>query len=162
MVFLQTQSKACFMRYFKGIFLLLFLYGSSVFSQSQDLLFDLAQPSPSGGVAVMQPDTLLTSLLALQREVNQSKGGVDGFTIRLYRGNNIQTARDEAAEVKAMFLLKYPDEAVDMEYETPNWFVRVGSFKTYGEALKMRNELERELSQIKDFISIVPTTVKIN
>ena len=150
------------MRYLKLIFLLFFLSGTVVFAQSKDILSDLAQATENGGAVVMEQDTLLTSLIALQREVNVAKGGVEGFSIRLYRGNDIQTARKGAEEVKAMFLLKYPDDAVYMEYVQPNWFVRVGDFKTYGKALKLRNELEKELSQIKDDIYIVPSTVKIN
>ena len=150
------------MRYLKLIFLFLSFAGSAVFAQSSDILSDLGQRSENGGTVVMVQDSLLTSLIALQREVNRNKGGIDGYSIRLYRGNDIQTARDGAEKVKAMFLLKYPDDVVYMEYVQPNWFVRVGDFKTYGAALKLRNELEKELSQIKDDIYIVPTTVKIN
>lgn len=149
------------MRYFQLIILLTFLSGSISYAQN-DLLTDLAKPSEGGGVVVMEEDSLLSSLITLQREVNRNKGGVEGFSIRLYRGNDIRTARDGAEEVKAMFLLKYPDDAVYMEYIQPNWFVRVGDFKTYGEALKLRNELEKTLSEIRDDIYIVPATVKIN
>lgn len=149
------------MRYFKLIFLFIFLSGTAVFAQHKDILLDLAQSAENGGAVVMEQDSLLISLIALQREVNVAKGGVEGFSIRLYRGNDIRTAREGAEEVKAMFLLKYPDDVVYMEYVQPNWFVRVGDFKTYGEALKLRNELEKELSQIKDDIYIVPSTVKI-
>ncbi|MDA3853596.1 MAG: SPOR domain-containing protein [Bacteroidales bacterium] len=149
------------MRYLKLTFLFFYLSGTAVFAQHKDLLSDLAQATENGGAVVMEHDSLLISLIALQREVNVAKGGVEGFSIRIYRGNDIQTAREGAEEVKAMFLLKYPDDVVYMEYVQPNWFVRVGDFKTYGEALKLRNELEKELSQIKDDIYIVPSTVKI-
>ena len=150
------------MHYFKLIFLLLFMSVGVVFAQQKDILSDLAQPAVNGGAVVMEQDTLLSSLIALQREVNAAKGGVEGFSIRLYRGSDVQTARDGAAEVKAMFLLKYPDDEVYVEYVQPNWFVRVGDFKTYGNALKLRNELEKELSEIKGDIYIVPSVVKIN
>lgn len=149
------------MRYFKLIFLFFFLSFGAIFAQN-DLLTDLAKPSENGGFVIMAEDSLLSSLITLQREVNRSKGGVDGFSIRLYRGNDILTAREGAEKVKEMFLLKYPDDVVYLDYVQPNWFVRVGDFKTYGEALKLRNELEKTLSQIKDDIYIVPSTVKIN
>lgn len=150
------------MRYFKHILLFIFLSGSVVFAQNKDILSDLIQPAENGGAVIMEQDSLLTSLIALQRDVNRAKGGVDGFKIRLYRGNDVLTARDEAEKVKAMFLLEYPNEVVDLDYDPPVWFVRVGNFKTYGEALKLRNELEKTLSEIKDGINIVPSTVKIN
>jgi len=150
------------MRYFKLIILCITLSVSAVYAQSNDLLSDLSQPANNGGVVIMEADTLLTSLIELQRDVNRAKGGVDGFKIRLYRGSDVLTARDEAAKVKAMFLLKYPNGVVDLDYDPPVWFVRVGNFKTYGEALKLRNELEETLSEIKDGINIVPSTVKIN
>lgn len=157
-IFSMTVS----MRYFKLIFLLFSFSSGVLFAQQGDLLLELAQPSENGGVVLLEQDSSLLSLIKLQREVNSVKGGVDGFSIRLYRGNDIKTARDEADNVKAMFLLKYPDDVVYMEYKQPNWLVRVGDFKTYGEALKKRNELEKELSEIKDDIYIVPHPVKIN
>ena len=150
------------MRFLKLIFLLAVFPGGSLCAQHKDIFFDLAQPSESGGEVVMDADTLLKSLVALQCEVNSVKGGVDGFRITLFRGNDVRTAREEAESVKAMYLLAYPDDAVYMDYEQPNWFVRVGDFKTYGDALKKRNELEEKLTEIKDDIYIVPWIVKIN
>lgn len=151
------------MRYLKLFFLFIFLSGSAIFAQNSDILLDLSQPSQNGGVVVMEQDSSLASLIALQREVNMNKGGVDGFSIRLYRGNAVATANDGAQHVKAQFLLKYPDKAdeVYVEYVQPNFFVRVGDYKSYGEALKMRNELEMELPEIKDDIYIIPSLVKI-
>lgn len=149
------------MRRFRLTFVFLFISISALFSQGKDILYDLYQSSETGGMIVMEKDTLLAGLIDLQREVNKVKGGVDGFSITLFRGNNVNTARDGAEKVKAMFLLKYPDDVVYLKYEQPNWFVRVGDFKTYGEALKKRNELEKTLSEIKEDIYIVPKVVKI-
>lgn len=141
--------------------LLLFIFLSATLAlhaQNRDVLHDMFQVSPSGGQIIMSQDTLLSHLITLQQQVNKQNGKMV-FRIQLYRGNNMQTSRDEAAVVQSKFLDKYPDEEVFIVYHTPYWKVRVGTFETYGDALKLRTKLEKELAEIKDDISIVNTTV---
>lgn len=107
----------------------------------------------------MAEDSLISHLISLQQQVSMQNGKTV-FRVQLYRGNNMQTSRREAAAVKAMYLEKYPNQVVYTPFDAPYWRVRVGTFETYNEALKLRTELERELSSIKDDIYIVSTKVK--
>lgn len=137
-------------------------FSIGLMAQSSDILNDLSMTTPNGGAVVIQEDTLLASFINLQNEVNANVSGITGFRVVLYRGSKVQTARDEANRVKTMFLEKHPDADVYQEYKPPVWRVLVGDYKTYGEALKMRNQLEKDLVEIKDNIYIVPMQVKYN
>lgn len=142
----------------------LFLVGccSVVFgmsAQCPDILQDLSQPSSTGAEVVMAQDSLISHLISLQQQVNKQNGKTV-FRVQLYSGNNMQTSRQEATAVKAMYLEKYPDEEVFTPFLAPYWKVRVGTFETYNEALKLRTKLERELSDIKESIYIVSTKIK--
>lgn len=128
-------------------------------AQCPDILHDLNQPSATGAKVVMAQDSLIAHLITLQQQVNQQNGKAV-FRVQLYSGNNMQTSRREAAAVKAMYLEKYPDQEVFTPFFAPYWKVRVGTFETYNEALKLRTKLEEELSSIKEDIYIVSTKVK--
>ncbi len=138
---------------------LMVILGWNINAQSNDILSELAVPSDKGGVVIMEADTLLEGLIALQQEVN-IKSGVDGFKVKLYRGSNVKTAREEALKVKATVLEKFPDAVVDVEYVQPVWFVKMGSFINYRDAVKLKNELEIALPALKNDISIMPAKIK--
>ncbi len=141
--------------------LLLFVFLSAaqaLFAQNKDVLQDMSQASLSGGQIIMSQDTLLSHLITLQQQVYKQNGKMV-FRVQLFRGNNMQTSREEAAVVKSKFLDKYPNEEVFTVFDSPYWKVRVGTFETYGDALKLRTKLEKELAEIKEDISIVNTTV---
>lgn len=149
------------MQVLKLIIALFFLSALSLSAQTDMIVADIITPAPGGGQVLMEEDSLLVGLIELQKEVNGYDSGVNGFRIKLYSGNNAQTSREEAFNAKALFLEKYPDAEVYLDFQAPYWRVRVGDFKTYGDALKLKNELEIELASIKDQINIVPAIVKI-
>ena len=149
------------MRFFK-LLMTSFLFSSFALSaQSDDILSDLARYSENGGVAILSSDSLLSSMIDLQREVNHVSGK-NVFRVQLFRGNNMKTSHDEAEAVKTQFLEHFPDSTVYVEFQPPYWIVRVGDFDlhAYGDALKLRHLLEKELFEIKDDIYIVRTTVQ--
>ncbi len=145
----------------RHIFILfLLLAGQVLCAQNADIMEDLKSPSSNGGAFIMEDDSLLVNLINLQRIVNLQKGGVDGFQIQLYRGSNVSTARQEALRVKALVLDKFPDAKVNEEYDRPVWYVRMGSYINYGDALKMRSELEKKLPSLRNGINIIPAIIK--
>lgn len=132
-------------------------------AQSTDILTDLSAESDRGGLVILDESPALDGIIDLQKEVNAYVKGIAGFRVVLFRGSDVQTARAEAARIKTLFLEKYPDEdAIYQEYQQPIWRVLVGDYLTYGEALKMRNQLEKSLVDIKDNIIILPARVKYN
>jgi len=139
---------------------LMLLFGWNITAQSDDILTDLAVPSSKGGVVMVEADSLLSGLIALQKEINLNSGGVDGYRVKLYRGSNVYTAREEALNVKAKVLELFPDAVVDVEYLQPVWYVKMGNFINYRDAIKLQNELEEALPDLRDDINIIPAKIK--
>lgn len=89
-----------------------------------------------GGGSVILADPLLDQIL--QRHINQNrkKGGIDGYRIQLY-SNSGPRARDEANNLKAEVLSKYPDVPVYIIFQYPFYKVRVGDFRSKSDALSV-------------------------
>lgn len=66
--------------------------------------------------------------------------------------------RDQAMEIKALLLKNYPDQKSYLYYQSPNFKVQFGNFRTYKEAEKVKAEMEPIFG--KDMI-IVPSKIEI-
>lgn len=81
-------------------------------------------------------DSRLDSLLLIHKEENKRRNGLEGFRVQIFQGT-----KEQALQVKARFLSMYPNEKVYVIFQTPDFRVRVGDFRTRSEALKMRSML---------------------
>jgi len=81
--------------------------------------------------------------LLLQKSflLNKEKGGIEGFSIKIYTGES----RDMARKTKYSFMRKFP-EIISVSYErvSPNWVVKVGKFRTKLEAQKLQSIIRSE------------------
>ena len=73
-------------------------------------------------------------VLALKKELNKEQ---DYIKIQIFNGNRLDA---EATLVE--FKTEFPDHFVEMKYETPNYKIWVGKFRT-------RLEADRELLAVK-------------
>jgi len=82
--------------------------------------------------------TEIEKLLEKFIAINKSKGGIKGYCVQIYLGND----RERARRVKHVFMRKYPEiSPISYERINPNWKVRVGQFRTKLEAEKLKNEI---------------------
>jgi hypothetical protein len=86
--------------------------------------------SAQEGVINLQQDPFINKLLTLQKEVN-STDDEEFFKIQIYNGN-LSGAKKSSSEFK----LYFPGWECDVFFETPNYKVRVGKFRTRLEADK--------------------------
>ncbi|MBT7850766.1 MAG: SPOR domain-containing protein [Flavobacteriaceae bacterium] len=86
------------------------------------------------GVVSIQKSLEIDRVLALKKELNKDQGFIK---IQVYSGNRIG-----AEEALVSFKTDFPEEVVEMRYETPNYKIWVGKFKTQLHA-------DRELRVIK-------------
>lgn len=77
-----------------------------------------------------------------------------GYRVQIYTGND----RVKANEVKVDFIRRYPGIRTYLTYVQPQFRVKVGDFKTRGEAEKLFNET----NSIYGACMIVPDIVVIN
>jgi hypothetical protein len=75
-------------------------------------------------------DTGIANLVQAYKDYNQKKEFTDGYRIQILYSN----VRDEAYKIKSTMYVQFPDLAPYVEYESPNFKVRVGDFKTRLEA----------------------------
>ena len=95
-------------------------------------------------------DTLLKRHIGMNKRLN----GTEGYRLEIFFSSGLR-ARDEAMEVKTEFLRKYPDEQAYMIFQSPDFKVRVGDFRTKDEALALQNRIKRTYPNafiVKDII----------
>jgi hypothetical protein len=95
-----------------------------------------------GEVRVIQ-DPRIDQLITRHVESNQKLSGVPGFRIRIFSQSG-QVARQNANQVRAEFLKRYPDMDGYLTYDAPNFKVYVGDFRTRSEALKFHKRVARD------------------
>lgn len=103
-----------------------------------------AQTEKTGRVEYVQ-DARIDDLLRQHIEINKTKGTIPGWRIHLKStsGNN---SKKEASDLKAAFLNRYPDIPAYLSYQSPNFKVRVGDFRTKIDAYKFYKELKSEFT----------------
>lgn len=90
-------------------------------------------------------DSRINKLLEIKKEESirkrgmDGKVGMDGFRVQIYRG----TSRKEANRIESQFLSKFPGYAVDLRFPGPDFWVRVGNFRTRSEAIYLQNKIDR-------------------
>lgn len=112
------------------------------------------------GVVSFHCDSLLDSLFIQDKTVNLQQG-TKGYRVQLYKSNSTGSqARKEAYAISAQYRAQFPDgDRCYTFFRRPFWIVQVGDFRLHHQALKLKSQLERSLSDIKENISVVPNTV---
>jgi len=65
---------------------------------------------------------------------------IDGYRIQIYFSNERKLADDQ----RQKFIRLYPEQETIIEYDAPNYTIKVGAFKTRDEAEEFRNLITRE------------------
>ncbi|WP_046755172.1 SPOR domain-containing protein [Kordia jejudonensis] len=90
-----------------------------------------------GQINVSQ-DPKIDKLLTYKTEINQETDNDNRFRIQIFNGN-----RKNAEKAKSRFELKHPYIQSKLKFETPNYKVWIGNFRT-------RLEADRYLEEVKD------------
>ena len=96
-------------------------------------------------------DSNIEELLTIQKEESIRKGGIDGYRVQIYQGN-----KDEAYQIKSRFLSFYPNQSAYVTFQTPDFKVRIGDFRTRSEAIKLKYEIKNKFSNpfiVEDIIN---------
>ncbi|MFG6684979.1 SPOR domain-containing protein [Mariniflexile sp. HNIBRBA6329] len=93
--------------------------------------------SQQGSVVVNQ-DKKITTLLEVKKEMNKNEPDSDRYKIQIYSGN-----RSSAESAQREFNSNFTDWKATLEYETPNFKIWAGNYRT-------RLEADRALKKIKN------------
>lgn len=141
-----------------SLLLILYLFvGKLLFAQTifpEENQEETKQPAILQNLYVNQ-DPRLDKMLNWHIEENIKKDGIDGFRVEIFFSSELD-ALEQAKRKKVEFLSKYPDHEVHIKYDSPNFRVRVGDFRTKNEALKLHKKIERKYRMA----FIVPDKIK--
>lgn len=103
------------------------------------LLFLSAWPKAQAqqGVVTIEQDKNIDKLLEFKKDLST----VNVYTIQIFSSSN-RSARSEAQTIKTQAATLFPDWSNYIEYEQPNYKIRVGDFRT-------RLEADRALVEVK-------------
>jgi hypothetical protein len=122
------------------------------------LFFPLIGFSQAKSVEIIK-DHRLDLLIQKQEELNkkaylESKKSIPGFRVMVINTND----RTKALDVKTTLLRNFPEHKTYLIYQSPNFKVQIGNFKTQVEAEKLKKIIVR---LYPDGVIIVPTTIEI-
>lgn len=79
---------------------------------------------------------------ALQSYVSNNGGkAISGYRVRVFYDNGPQ-ARDKSEAIEQLLKKQYPEVMVYRSFESPNYKVSIGDFRTKDEALRIYNALK--------------------
>ena len=93
------------------------------------------------GVVTIDIDPKIEKLIDEKIKLNRSSKNDEFYKIQIYSGNH-----NEAEETKKEFKKKYYDWSCEIDFESPNYKVRVGKFRTRLEADKYLLEIRKKYS----------------
>ena len=88
-------------------------------------------------------DAAIDSLVAKHVRINSEGKGFPGFRVQIFSDSG-NGARERANEKRSQFVLKYPEVPAYLDFNNPNFIVRVGDFRTKLEARKFLNSINIE------------------
>lgn len=135
---------------------LFFIIGftASLSAQTEDTVkTQNGQSEPIGDVLIVM-DSSIDEVIAQYIQFNNSSQGVEGFRVQIYNdsGNN---ARSRSMEMKESFESAFPDIPAHVQYQQPNFKVRVGDCRTKLEARRIQKEISNKYPDafiVKDWI----------
>ncbi len=101
-------------------------------------------------------DKRVTSLLNKEIRISKGKGTIPGFRVQIYYGSGTGS-KTSAKEVQGEFLKSFPAVTSYLLFQSPNFKIRVGDFKTKLEAQKFFVECKSIFNNafiVKDEIKI--------
>ena len=120
---------------------------------SAQMLFSQGS-TDSNSVATTSKTTIIKdNRIDKLNESYKSTYSLKGFRVQIYSGNK----RQPANQARSSFLRVHPKTKAHLNYEQPNYKVRVGDFRTKIEALKYKNGITDEFPNcfiVRDEIDI--------
>jgi len=105
--------------------LIIFTFSICFYSQAQD------------GKLVINQDSKIEKLLELKKDINKNESDNDRYRINIFSGG-----LEGAESARSKFKNTYSDWSTSLKYETPNYKIYAGSFRS-------RLEADRALALIK-------------
>ncbi len=104
--------------------------------------FPLFSQVKQGTVEIIE-DEKISKLVAKHIQINDSLGTIPGYRLQLFFTSGVN-GKKLAQEVETEFIKKYPEIKAYLLWDSPNYKVRVGDFRTRLEALKFQDDIKTD------------------
>lgn len=133
---------------------------------------------PQSTVRVIAPESLLSRLRIVAADVNSTETFEDesaadtrssvahrvkaGYRIQVFDDNNVRTAKQEARNRQHQIEMRFPEFKTYVSFNSPYWRVKVGDFRSRGEAESAMAEIKYAFPALARQIRIVRDRININ
>lgn len=120
---------------------LLFLFALNLFAQ------------PGNGKLVITGEPGVEKLLDAYKQINEARKTIPGYRVQIHFGGE----REKAKEVKTKFLSLYNQVQAYESYQSPNFRVRVGDFRSRLEAISFQKKINASFPSsyvVQDMVSL--------
>ena len=134
-------------------------------SKQQTIFEALATPdSVTHATVLIHQDKRIEQLLVAKRSANTSheQATTSGYRVQVFSSNTQRSAKAEAFKIEKQILDEFPEQAVYVNYTSPFWKVRVGDFKTQGDAQTFRSQLIESFPNLRSGTYIVHEQINIS
>ena len=134
-------------------------------SKQQTIFEALATPdSVTHATVLIHQDKRIEQLLVAKRSANTSheQATTSGYRVQVFSSNTQRFAKAEAFKIEKQILDEFPEQAVYVNYTSPFWKVRVGDFKTQGDAQTFRSQLIESFPNLRSGTYIVHEQINIS
>lgn len=113
----------------------------------------------TGHIHITQPDGLQLRQCGEEaagdnQSVSRPRPGT-GFRVEVFADNNVRTAKSNATAKRRNLMARLPQYRVYLTFQSPYWRVRVGDFRTRGEAEGAMAEIRRLFPSYSSDLRIV-------
>lgn len=84
-----------------------------------------------------------------------------GYRIQAYSDNNFRTAKNSAKSRARTIAMKYPQYRSYLTYKAPFWRLKIGDFKTHGEAVKVLGQMRKSFPAFSGELSVVRDKINV-
>lgn len=114
----------------------------------------------SGHIHITQPAELQLRSNATDEAAGDNSGisrprAGTGFRVEVFADNNVRTAKSRATAKRRNLMARLPQYHVYLTFQSPYWRVRVGDFRTRGEAEGAMAEIRRIFPSYSSDLRIV-------
>lgn len=116
-----------------------------------------------GSISIIQSEALNARLIpyAINQDTEIGNEHVTvprikaGYRVQVFDDNNVRTAKRDAQACKQQISTRFPDFPVYMTFSSPYWRVKVGDFRTRGEAESAMAEIKAAFPSMAKSLRIV-------
>ena len=121
-----------------------------------------------GSITIVQPEAMNDRLKPSVRQDLQDRSDSDiitdsatpkkiraGYRVQVFDDNNVRSAQHDAQRRKQQIANRFPDFPVYVTFSSPYWRVKVGDFRTRGEAEAAMAEIRHAFPEMAKSLRIV-------